>query len=212
MTQFAPLTGSIVGAAAGVAELLRHRRSRLIVAGAAAVYGLLYLYSLQHLVILPAGALRALPPLAIDVASDWPAKAFRAIVPYSYEPVLAVYLAQRVVLFLAIPNLLLGLALGALVGLNLAIAVAQFERHRACRRPGAGLLGTLPGLLTGFTCCVPTVALALGANSLLAVLALRSYFIPASVSLLAAGVLWGAQRLSRQMPTGFAVKDGVPQA
>jgi len=158
-------------------------------------YLLLYLYSLQHLLVLPAPALRTGAPLAVEVAGDWPSNVWKAVAPFSYEPIAAIYIGHHLAVFLAVPNLLLGLGLGGLVGLNAAVAAAAFAKRRTCRRPGVGLLGTLPGLLTGFTCCVPTVALALGLNSVLALVTLRTYFIPASVLVLAGGLLWGAGRL-----------------
>lgn len=178
---------------ASISRMMKGSRYRRIAVAAAALYVLVYLYSLQHLVLLPVDA--AYPALGIGVAVDWPEKLWRTIAPFAYEPVAAVYIGRRVALFLAVPNLLIGLLLGTLVGLNLAIAAAHYSSLRACQRPGVGLLGTLPSLFTGFTCCVPTVALALGANSVLALIALRSYFVPASLLLLVAGLLWGAGRL-----------------
>lgn len=181
-------------AVAPIKDVMKDARYKRIAGAAAVLYLLFYLYSLQHLVLLPADA--AYPVLGMRVAADWPGKVWRTIAPFAYEPVAAVYVARRLVLFLAVPNVVLGLLLGTLVGLNLAVAAAHYRSLRACRRPSVGLLGTLPSLFTGFTCCVPTVALALGANSVLAVIALRSYFVPASLVLLAAGLLWGARHLN----------------
>lgn len=188
------LRSSVQSALLTISRVLRISRYRRMIAVAALVYLVIYLYSLQHLIVLPAGVRASYPILGVQLVEEWPAKLWRAVAPFSYEPVVALYLARRIALFLAVPNLLLGVMLGVLVGLNLAIAAAHFAMQRACRRPGVGLLGTLPSLLTGFTCCVPTVALALGANSVLALIALRSYFVPASILLLSAGVLWGAGR------------------
>jgi len=178
-----------------IGRILKGARNRRITGITVAIYLLVYLYSLQQLVLLPAAGRASYPVLGIQVAADWLMKLWRPIAPFSYEPIAAVYLARRVAVFLAVPNLLLGLLLGALVGLNLAVAVMHYTSLRACPRPGVGLFGTLPSLFTGFTCCVPTVALALGANSALALIALRSYFIPVSLLLLILGLLWGATRL-----------------
>lgn len=183
----------LLAASQGIARIARKPGYRRIAFLASAVYLVIYLYSLRHLLwIQPRGDL---PLLAVEVAEGWPVKMWRTIAPFSFEPVVAIYLGRRLLFLLAVPNFLLGLTLGALVGLNIAVAVAQVQGRWACRRPAVGLLGALPTFLTGFTCCVPSVALALGANSALALLALRSTFIPLSFLLLTGGLLWGATRL-----------------
>jgi hypothetical protein len=59
----------------------------------------------------------------------------------------------------------MGLLLGGLAGLNLAVALLGRRARRACRLRGLpGLLGAAPALFAGATCCVPTLALALGAQ------------------------------------------------
>lgn len=190
---------SIVGTFGTLANVRQNPKYRRIMIFFGMLYLFVYLLSLRHIVWLPETSLSGLSILAIEIADDWPAKLWKTIVPFSYEPVAAIYLGQRLGIFLALPNVLLGLFLGTLVGLNIALAIAHFNMHRSCRRPGVGLLGTLPSLLTGFTCCAPTVAIVLGGNSVLALIALRSYFVPASVLLLATGLLWGARRF----PAGY---------
>lgn len=178
-----------------VFRLSTYRRIALI---SAFLYLLTYLYSIRHIVFLRGIALPVEAVPAFQVVPDWPAKLGKTIAPYAYEPLAALYLTPHLTIFLAPVNLLLGLMLGTLVGINLALAVHQFKRQRACRRPTvSGFLGSLPSLLTGFTCCVPTVALVLGANSVLALIALRAYLVPVSAFLLVAGALWGAWRGSQ---------------
>lgn len=63
-----------------------------------------------------------------------------------------------------------------------------------------GLLGSLPRFLTGFACCVPTVALVLGAQFTLAVIALRSWFFPVAVVAMSASLLWNMRSLSPDRP------------
>lgn len=48
--------------------------------------------------------------------------------------------------------------------------------------------------MTGFACCVPTVALVLGAQLTLALIALRSWFFPLAVGALSLSLLWYARR------------------
>lgn len=181
-----------------VFRLSTYRRIALI---SAFLYLLTYLYSIRHIVFLRGVALPVEAVPAFQVVPDWSAKLGKTIAPYAYEPLAALYLTPQLTIFLAPVNLLLGLMLGTLVGINLALAVHQFKRQRACHRPTvSGFLGSLPSLLTGFTCCVPTVALVLGANSVLALIALRAYLVPVSTFLLVAGALWGAWRGSQAHP------------
>lgn len=163
---------------------------------------MLYLYSVQNIVVAPGldvsgGA--AVPSLA--VAPDWSEKLWKPIAPFVWEPVVAAYLARSVAIFLSVPNLLVAVGLGLLVGLNAGVALARFQAARAALRPtGAtgSVLASVPGLLSGFTCCVPTVVLALGslgAFFTVAVVAIRPYFIPAAAIVLIANLIWGMRRL-----------------
>ncbi|MGH2452443.1 MAG: hypothetical protein ACRDF5_01595 [bacterium] len=189
------MTGVLSIAGRQFAHVFRLPTYRRIVLITALLYLLMYLYSIQHIVYLRAATVPLPGFPAFQVAPDWPLKLWRAIAPYAYEPVAALYLTPRLVILLAVPNLLLGLLLAILVGVNLSLAVHQFRAQYACRRSTvSGFLGSLPSLLTGFTCCVPTVAIVLGANSVLALIALRVYLIPVSIALLAGGAVWGAWR------------------
>lgn len=203
------VAGSIPGTLGSLIHVMQNPRYRRVAAVVGILYLAIYLYSLRHIIWLPASVLSTFPAVALEIADNWPAKVWKAIAPFTYEPVAVVYLARRLALFLAVPNLLLGVLLGLLVGLNVALAAAHFNMHQTCRRPGVGLLGTLPGLLTGFTCCAPTVGLALGANSVLALIALRSYFVPASLLILGAGLLWGARRFAAQYQVASKIAHGT---
>lgn len=187
-------------------DVLRDRTSRRIGLWAGVGYVLAYLYSVQNIVVVPGADLIAGAPVpSAFVAADWSAKMWKSIAPFVWEPVLALYPLRSVALFLSVPNLLLALSLGALVGLNVRVAVA---RVRAARAPGGrtgavkGILASAPGLLTGFTCCVPTTVLALGslaAGLTVAVIAVRPYLIPVAALALTANLVWGFRRLRCQV-------------
>lgn len=183
-------------------------------------YVLAYLYSVQNIVVVPGIDLAAGAPVpSVSVVADWGAKMWKPIAPFVWEPVMAVYPLRSVAVFLSVPNLLVGVALGALVGLNVRVAVARVHATRAMGGQAGsaeGLLASVPGLLTGFTCCVPTVVLALGslaAGFTVAVIAVRPYFIPAAALALTLNVLWGARRLrcqARHAPAG--AREGTASA
>lgn len=172
-------------------------------------YALTYLYSVQNIVVVPGRDLALGAPVpSAAVAADWSAKLWKPIAPFVWEPVVAIHLFRPVALFLSLPNLLVALGLGTLVGLNVAVAVARVRVPRGMRprtRSVRSLLASVPGLLTGFTCCVPTAVLALGslaAGFTVAVIAVRPYFIPAAALALGANLAWNSRRLRCELREG----------
>lgn len=195
--------GSVVGVAM---SRISDQRTRLVGLAVGVGYMLAYLYSVGNVVVAPGVDLvpGASVPTAF-LAADWQAKMWKPVAPFLWEPVAALYPLRSLAVFLSVPNLLLALLLGTLVGLNVAVAVARARLLRQTRTGGAslkGLLGAAPGLLTGFTCCVPTLVLALGslaASFTLAVIAVRPYFIPAAALALTANLLWSVRRVRCQV-------------
>ncbi len=180
----------------GVGEALGVRRLRRIALGVAAAYLLVYLFAIGNLVVSPGTDLaRSVPIPSARVVPDWTSKVFKQIAAFYYEPVVTIYPANHVTILVSPVNVAMGLVLGALVGVNVALALRISSLARACRtRAFGGLLGALPGLLTGFACCVPTVALVLGAQFAVALIALRSFFFPLALAALLASLAWNARR------------------
>lgn len=180
------------------------RRYLWVVLVATVAYLLIYLWTIQHLSISPGRDLtRFVDVPSVQVVPNWTGRLLDEVAPFSYEPVVAVYPVNHVTLLVAPVNVALGLVLGVLVGLNIAVAIQVMKTAVACRRRSfAGVLGALPGFLTGFACCVPTAALVLGAQFTLALIALRSWFFPLAVAALVLALLWNARRAVtlRRMP------------
>jgi hypothetical protein len=144
---------------------------------------------------------------SIQVAPDWSAKVFKQIAAFYYEPVMVVYPVNHVAILVSPVNIAMGILLGLLVGANVAMALQVVRSARACRtRAFTGLLGALPGFLTGFACCVPTVALVVGAQFTVVLVAFRSYFFPFALVSLALALAWNGRRLSQLVegPAGEA--------
>lgn len=145
-------------------DCLRDRLAGQIALWTAVVFLALYLYSVGNIVIAPGVDLafgRTIP--SIFIADDWSAKIWKPIAPFVWEPILALYPIHSVALFIAVPNLLLALFLGILVALNMSIAIARARMLVTGKIRGgflSGFLASIPALLTGFTCCVPTIVLA----------------------------------------------------
>ena len=192
---------------AGIIEALR--RHRLLTTVVTVLYLVAYLWSIGDIVVTATDQSRfgALP--WIQVAAEWPAKLLRQTAPFSYEPILAVRLSGHVQLLLAPVNVALGLLMGGLAGANLAAAIHLHRTATSCRRRSfAGLLGALPGLLTGFACCAPALTFLLGAQVAAALIGLRDWLFPLALAILLAGLAWSASRLARR---GLPARPETPR-
>lgn len=188
-------------------DCLKDRVARRIGLGVGVAFLLLYLYSVGNIVIAPGLDLAFGRPIpAALVVSDWAAKMWKPIAPFVWESIAAVYPVRSVALFMSVPNLLLALLLGTLVALNMAVAIARVRLVVAVRRGGgflSGFVAFLPALLTGFTCCVPTIVLALGSVAALftvAAITIAPYVLPLAALALAGNLLWGLRQFSCTIP------------
>ena len=172
------------------------RRWGALVAGF--LYFLFYLYAIGQFAVRGVVSPQDSPAFAVN--PNWTSKLLDPIAGYNFEPVAALYLFEGSALFLAPLNLLIGLVLGGLIALNVASAAYSLATVKSCRRLSwTGLLGSLPALLTGFACCVPTVGLVLGANLALALISLQTFLLPLGIAGLAAGLLWNLYRTRREL-------------
>ena len=156
---------------------------RLTVAVAGAAYLLVYLVGLRQLGLGPWG-------FELSVVADPLTRATRLRGPFQWEPV-ALIVAGPVELLLSPLNVLLGGLLGALVGLNLAVSLVAYRGPAACKLgPGAGAAAGLPGILSGFACCGPTVLLVVGVQASATLLTVFQWLLPLTVVALVGTLLW----------------------
>lgn len=180
-------------------QALRVPRYRWLGAVAGAGYLLVYLLALGQLVIDPQ-VVPAQGTPSFVLLPGWSANLLKPIAGSSFEPIGAFYPVSGVTFLIAPLNLFIGGLLAALVALNVATAAHALAIVRSCRRASwSGMLGSLPGLLTGFACCVPTVALVLGANLTLALISLQGFLLPVSAATLLAGLAWNLHRTSTEL-------------
>lgn len=162
------------------------------------LYFLFYLYAIGQISTRGVASPQGNPAFAI--ARNWPSKLLDPIAGYNFEPIAVLYLFEGTALFLAPLNLIVGLVLGGLISLNVASAAYSLATVRSCRRLSwTGLLGSLPALLTGFACCVPTAGLVLGANLALALLSVQTFLLPVGILGLSAGLFWNLYRTRREL-------------
>jgi hypothetical protein len=114
--------------------------------------------------------------------------------PLAFRPVARVAVGPLTYLFSL--NTVVGLGLAALVGLNLALSYLAYTSPRACGigSQSAGLLASVPALLSGSACCGPVVLLVLGIQASGVLLTAFQFLLPVAVlALVGSLVLVGRQ-------------------
>ncbi|QIO23377.1 hypothetical protein [Haloarcula sp. JP-L23] len=150
---------------------------------ASVLYLLVYLAGLRHLGFGPWG-------FELSIVADPLARATRMVSPFQWEPV-ALVVAGPVELLVSPLNVALGTALAVLVGVNLAVSVVAYRGPKACKiGPGAGAAAGLPGLLSGFVCCGPTILLVVGLQASATVLTVFQWLVPFAGLALVGTLLW----------------------
>lgn len=116
--------------------------------------------------------------------------------PFVFESIGVFTITPQAHLFLAVPNILLAILLGTLAGLNLSLSYYSF-RVLSLRgiKGAASLLGTIPAILGGAACCVPTLILVLGLQATALVTTVWSLFLPISITLLIVSLWWSLRRI-----------------
>jgi hypothetical protein len=173
-------------------SILAKRRFLIAALIALAAYVFLYLAAMQYLIITP-GATDSL--LDLEVLPDWRNLAFRQRGPFLFEPIGVLHLAPLAI-FISIPNLAIALALGVLVGAN--VAASYYGFHALGMRGVRGvhaLIGTIPALISGAACCVPTLILVIGLQLTATLATVWSWLVPVSALLLIASLWWSLQRM-----------------
>lgn len=195
-------------------DALSARRERWIFGVAGTLILVLYLLAIGDLAISTSGRWSSAP--GVRIAPD---ALFKARAPWLFEPMLEVHFGAHLAAFLSPVNLLLGVSVAALAGLNIAVAAYGARQAVACRRPGySRSLAVLPAFLLGFACCVPTFVLALGAGTAAAILPvllpIRPLFYPLTLVLLLGALVWGGHRVrsARSDPMVAFTADGESPA
>lgn len=173
---------------AATAATLRRRDARLVFGGVTAAYLGLYLWAIGHLA-------PGLGGFEVAVVADPIGKLLQpSLGPFTFTPVARVSLGP--VTYLLSFNTVLGAALAALVGLNIALTYLAWTQPAACGigESTTGPLASLPALLSGTACCGPVVLFALGIQASATILTAFELLLPAAViALVASLVLVGRQ-------------------
>lgn len=102
----------------------------------------------------------------------------------TFEPVAQVTVPGLTILISPL-NVLIGLVLAVLAGLNLTVTWVAFRQPKACAfNRSTGILATLPALLAGSACCAPAIVLILGLQISSLFITVFQVLIPVSIVLL----------------------------
>lgn len=195
-------TVRVMGDALGV------RRYRWAALAATTAYLVVYLIAIRDITVGVGGLRRLLDSPSLDVVPNWTSRMFEQIAPFYFEAVGVYHPTNWIEVLISPMNMVIGLILGLLVGVNVAVAWHLVASAQACNAAGVGskrafggLIGALPAFLGGMACCVPALAIVAGAQFTVFLTAVRSWFVPVAVfALIAALILiWNAHR-SKSLP------------
>lgn len=177
-----------------LSSILAQRRYLITAAFVFVAFLSVYLASTQFLIWAPRAA-GSDQVLVVEIADHWRSLLARQRAPFLFEPIGTISLG-RLTLFVSLPNLILGSLLGALVASNLAVSYYRFRSLSLRGAQGIStLLGTLPALLSGAVCCVPTLILVVGLQLTATFIAVWSFFVPVSFVLLVVSLWWSLRHL-----------------
>jgi hypothetical protein len=131
----------------------------------------------------------------INIASNWQDNIFRMRAPFLFESIGVVYLTEYVAVFLSIPNLILASILSTIVSWNIAVSYYIFRMVGWKGKSGVvSLVGTIPALLGGAVCCVPTLIIVIGLQFTATLATVWAWFVPLSFVLLVASLMWALKQ------------------
>ncbi|MBI2012026.1 hypothetical protein HYS91_04620 [Candidatus Daviesbacteria bacterium] len=176
-------------------SIITQRKFFLVALIVFVVYILIYLAAVGHL-IFTSRMEPAYSFLEVKFLTNWQQLLLRQRSPFLFEAIGAIYIGPNIKLFLSIPNLILASVLGFLVGSNFALSYYNFKRLGLSGGKGAvALLGTIPAIVSGSVCCVPTLILVLGLQLTATLATAWSFFIPLSIILLILSLVWSVKRI-----------------
>ena len=117
---------------------------------------------------------------------------------FVYEPIAILDLGVVRMLFSPF-NTLIGLALGVLVGLNLALSYLAIVQPKACGiGTSSGLLASIPAVMAGGACCAPVILIVLGITAGGTMLTIITWLLPVGVVLLIGTLVYLSWKITPQ--------------
>ena len=176
------------------AMTLGRRDGQVVFAAVTAAYLITYLWAIGHLAA-------GLGGFSVTVVDNPVATLVQSEGAFSFRPIARIVLGP--ITYLASLNTLLGGAVAALVGLNLALSYVAWRQPAACGigQSSSGLVAGIPALLSGTACCGPIVLIAVGIQASSAVLTVFQFLLPVAVLLLVGSLVLVGRQLTVEQPT-----------
>lgn len=182
-TRGAPREALLARTGFAVRSAMERPDARVVFAASTLAYLLAYLWGLGHLA--PGS-----PGYGVTVVPNAMARFFQpALGTFSFEPVAVVSAGPITYLFSL--NSVIGIAIAALVGLNLAMTYLVWRQPTACGigSRSAGALAGIPALLSGTACCGPVLLIVLGVQASGVLLTAFEFLLPIAAVLLVGSLL-----------------------
>ena len=174
-------------------QLLSERRYVTVGLISFLFYFFLYLFVTQFIVF---GADQG-TEWSLTILDNWRELIFRQRSPMLFESIGVISLPY-VTLFLSVVNLIIALVLSELVAWNIMLSYFIFRRVGWKGWRGlTSLAGTIPALLGGAACCVPTLILVLGLQVTATLTTVWPWFVPLSFLLLIGSLWWAVVQAKR---------------
>ena len=158
-----------------LATILSYPRFLWITAGITGLYLILFLIALQEISLGGHGF--------SFVCVDW-AQMLDRTGTVTFEAI-AMVTVPGLTIIISPLNILIGLVISVLVGLNLMITYIAYYQPRACSfNRSTGVLASFPALLAGGACCAPAIILILGIQVSSLMMTVFQVLIPVAIALL----------------------------
>jgi hypothetical protein len=132
---------------------------------------------------------------SILILDDWYNKLFDVRAFPNYEPIGVIELGPLFIT-LPIPTMIIGLAIAALMGINLSISVYSWTNPKCRVNPVSGFLSSLPAFFSGLACCAPIFLVTLGSATFTTLfIDIFPFLIPFAFIFLILSILWSLNRL-----------------
>ena len=180
-------------------RLLTSRGTMGLALGVALAYLVLFLVAIADLTIDAAWR-----PASLLVVANWEGLILRQQAPFQFEAI-AILKLPFIVWLVSPMNMAIGVALGLLTGLQIALVRIARRCAIACGlSPVTGVVAGLPGLLAGSACCAPLLFLLLGIQVTASLVTLMGLLIPAAFLFLVAGLALTLRVAARRCSGAYA--------
>lgn len=112
------------------------------------------------------------------------ANIFRSTGSFQFEPIYRIIIPP-VSIFISPVNILIGLILGTLVGINVLLIYLLLNSPKSCKiSESAGLVSSVPAIISGTACCGPIIFIIFGIQATGLIISVFQILIPLSFILL----------------------------